>query len=109
MKKLILLLFLSIYVMVSRADEGMWLLSRLKQYNEARMKELGLKVPVDVIVDSLSQAIISFNGNGTASFISKDGLLVTNVRMREYSRVARTKIIISGMASGRVVEKMRFL
>ena len=76
MKKLILLLFLSI--MVSRADEGMWLLSRLKQYNEARMKELGLKVPVDVIVDSLSQAIISFNGNGTASFISKDGLLVTN-------------------------------
>jgi len=42
------------------------------------MKELGLKVPVDVIVDSLSQAIISFNGNGTASFISKDGLLVTN-------------------------------
>ncbi|MCQ4875590.1 S46 family peptidase [Butyricimonas paravirosa] len=78
MKKLILLLFLSIYVMVSRADEGMWLLSRLKQYNEARMKELGLKVPVDVIVDSLSQAIISFNGNGTASFISKDGLLVTN-------------------------------
>ena len=78
MKKLILLLFLSIYVMVSGADEGMWLLSRLKQYNEARMKELGLKVPVDVIVDSLSQAIISFNGNGTASFISKDGLLVTN-------------------------------
>lgn len=78
MKKLILLLFFSIYVMTSWADEGMWLLSRLKQYNEARMKELGLKVPVDVIVDSLSQAIISFNGNGTASFISKDGLLVTN-------------------------------
>ena len=78
MKKLILLLFLSIYAMTSQADEGMWLLSRLKQYNEARMKELGLKVPVDVIVDSLSQAIISFNGNGTASFISKDGLLVTN-------------------------------
>ena len=31
-----------------------------------------------MIGDSLSQAIISFNGNGTASFISKDGLLVTN-------------------------------
>lgn len=39
---------------------------------------MGLKIPVEYIVDSLSQAIISYNGSGTASFISKDGLLVTN-------------------------------
>lgn len=78
MKKLIILLLLVSPAMALHADEGMWLLSRLKQYNEAKMKKLGLKVPVDDIVDSLSRAIISFNGNGTASFISKDGLLVTN-------------------------------
>lgn len=60
------------------ADEGMWLLSGLKQNNEARMKELGLKISAEQIVDSLSQAIISFNGSGTASFISADGLVLTN-------------------------------
>lgn len=78
MRKLIILLLFVVQVMTVSADEGMWLLSRLKQYNEAQMKKLGLKVSADFIVDSLSQAIISFNGNGTASFISKDGLLVTN-------------------------------
>ncbi len=78
MKKLIILLLLVSPVLTLRADEGMWLLSRLKQHNEAQMKKLGLKIPVEYIVDSLSQAIISYNGSGTASFISKDGLLLTN-------------------------------
>ena len=78
MKKIIILLLLVCPVLTLRADEGMWLLSRLKQHNEAQMKKLGLKIPVEYIVDSLSQAIISYNGSGTASFISKDGLLVTN-------------------------------
>ncbi len=78
MRKLILVCWLSIFALSSRADEGMWLLSRLKRQNETRMKELGLKIPVETIVDSLSQAIISFNGNGTASFVSKDGLVLTN-------------------------------
>lgn len=79
MRRLILLYCcLSSFALSLQADEGMWLLSRLKRQNEFRMKELGLKIPVEVIVDSLSQAIISFNGNGTASFISKNGLLVTN-------------------------------
>ena len=60
------------------ADEGMWLLSGLKQNNEARMKELGLKISAEQIVDSLSQAIISFSGSGTASVISAEGLVLTN-------------------------------
>lgn len=60
------------------ADEGMWLLPGLKQNNEARMKKLGLQLSAEQIVDDLSQAIISFNGNGTASFISADGLVLTN-------------------------------
>lgn len=78
MKKIIILLLLVCPVLALRADEGMWLLSRLKQHNEAQMKKLGLKIPVEYVVDSLSQAIISYNGSGTASFISKDGLLLTN-------------------------------
>lgn len=77
MKKIILLLFI-LPAIVVYADEGMWLLSRLKQNNEARMKALGLEISVDDVVGHLSQAIISFNGNGTASFVSKDGLVLTN-------------------------------
>lgn len=77
-EKIIILLLLVCPVLALRADEGMWLLSRLKQHNEAQMKKLGLKIPVEYVVDSLSQAIISYNGSGTASFISKDGLLLTN-------------------------------
>ena len=60
------------------ADEGMWLLPRLKQGNEAQMKREGLKLSADDITGSLSQAIILFNGNGTASFVSPDGLVLTN-------------------------------
>lgn len=78
MKKLIFILLLVSPAFISQADEGMWLLTRLKQYNESHMKALGLKIPVEYIVDSLSQAIISYNGNGTASFISENGLVATN-------------------------------
>ena len=38
MKKIIILLLLVCPVLMLRADEGMWLLSRLKQHNEAQMK-----------------------------------------------------------------------
>lgn len=36
-------------VLTLRADEGMWLLSRLKQHNEAQMKKLGLKIPWNIL------------------------------------------------------------
>lgn len=74
-------LFLTIAVACSTAvvaDEGMWLLPRIKQQNEAKMKQLGLQLPADEVADKLSKAIIHFNGNGTASFVSKDGLILTN-------------------------------
>lgn len=43
MKKIIILLLLVCPVLMLRADEGMWLLSRLKQHNEAQMKKIGIK------------------------------------------------------------------
>ena len=78
MKKIIILLLLVCPVLMLRADERMSLVSRLKQQNEAQMKKLGLKIPVEYIVDSLSQAIISYNGSGTASFIANSGYLLAN-------------------------------
>lgn len=78
MKKTIIAGLLCALSATSFADEGMWLLPGLKQQNEQRMHKLGLEIPVDEVVNNLSKAIINYNGSGTASFISKDGLVVTN-------------------------------
>lgn len=81
MFRFILLTFI-LFVSVSlRAEEGMWLLSSLKGFNETKMKELGLKIPIEEIVGnkgSLSEAVVSFGEIGTGSFISSEGLILTN-------------------------------
>ncbi|OFY33981.1 MAG: hypothetical protein A2W91_15310 [Bacteroidetes bacterium GWF2_38_335] len=63
------------------ADEGMWLFSSLtKQYN--KMKEMGLRLSEEDIYNeskhSLTNAVVKFGDNGTAVFISENGLLLTS-------------------------------
>lgn len=77
-KKIILTLYVATYALSVCADEGMWLLTQLKQRNEKQMQGEGLKLSADDISNRLSQAFILFNGNGTASFVSPDGLVLTN-------------------------------
>lgn len=77
-KKIILTLYVATCALSVCADEGMWLLPQLKQCNEKQMQGEGLKLSADDITNRLSQAIILFNGNGTASFVSPDGLVLTN-------------------------------
>ncbi|MBR1872893.1 MAG: S46 family peptidase [Bacteroidales bacterium] len=64
------------------ADEGMWLLPFLKQYNAKDMKALGCKLSPKDIYDinhsSLKDAIVQFGGGCTGEMISDEGLLVTN-------------------------------
>jgi hypothetical protein len=74
----------------AKADEGMWLLSKLKQINEAEMKGLGLKLSADDIYNinqsCIKDAIVqmgnvsgnSFGGFCTAEIVSDQGLLLTN-------------------------------
>lgn len=74
----------------SRADEGMWLLNKLKEINEAEMQGKGLKLSADDIYNinksSIKDAIValgnvsgtSFGGFCTAEIISDQGLLITN-------------------------------
>lgn len=82
--RLIKITLLSLFVMCSaavHADEGMWLLALLQKQNEKQMMQLGLKMNVADIVGSenaLNQAVVSFDGGCTASFISDKGLLLTN-------------------------------
>ncbi len=79
-----LIIFLAGLVLATaaRADEGMWLLPYLKQYNAKTMKSLGCKLSPKEIYDinkaSLKDAIVHFGGGCTAEMISDEGLLVTN-------------------------------
>jgi len=67
---------------IVRADEGMWLPLFLKQYNEAQMDSLGLKISADDIYNvnnsSLKDAVVSMGGFCTGEIVSADGLMLTN-------------------------------
>ena len=75
MKKIMILLLFSVSVF---AEEGMWLLTQLDQLD---LKEKGLKIEVEDIYHpqktSLTDAIV-WLGGCSASFVSPDGLLLTN-------------------------------
>jgi hypothetical protein len=63
------------------ADEGMWLLDSIHKLPLAEMQRHGLELTSDQIYSSsqasLKDAIVLIDG-GTASFISSEGLLITN-------------------------------
>jgi len=63
------------------ADEGMWL-PNLLQKREADMQSKGLKISAEDIYSetqpSLKDAVVRLNTGCTGSFISKDGLVLTN-------------------------------
>jgi Peptidase S46 len=61
--------------MHARGDEGMWL------FNEPPVKQLKEKYQVELAPDWLAHAMkanVRFNSGGSGSFVSKDGLIVTN-------------------------------
>ncbi len=69
-------------ILTAHADEGMWMLTDLKEQNAAAMQELGLLIPVESIYtpDSLSlkDAVVHFGGGCTGEIISSEGLILTN-------------------------------
>lgn len=75
------LLFL-LFAIPSFADEGMWIPSLLKSFNEADMQKLGCKLSAEDIYSvnksSLKDAIVHFGGGCTGEMISNEGLLITN-------------------------------
>lgn len=82
MKKLFLTLALSTSALIGSADEGMWMLTDIKQQNAVVMRELGLDLSIDKIYSptniSLKDAVVHFDGGCTAEVISKRGLVLTN-------------------------------
>lgn len=65
-----------------RADEGMWLLALLKQYNVEELKAMGLKIPIEKLTGenegSLTEAVVAVGSGCTGSLISGSGLVLTN-------------------------------
>ncbi len=86
MKKLLQILFLTVFIFTSnaiRADEGMWLLQLMKeQHSIDLMKKQGLLLDADSLYNpntvSLKDAVGIFGGGCTGEIISPDGLILTN-------------------------------
>jgi len=66
----------------ARADEGMWLLPLLKQFNIEKMQQMGCELTAEEIYSinntSLKDAIVIFGGGCTGEVISEQGLVLTN-------------------------------
>src|SRR5262249_54180416 len=72
---LVLVLFTRSFEMTGRSDEGMWLL------DEPPRELLKAKYGFDLSNDWLEHARLSsirFNNGGSGSFVSSDGLMITN-------------------------------
>lgn len=67
----------------ANANEGMWLLNKIKQVNEAEMRELGFELTAEDIYNingsSMKDAVVRLGrGFCTAEVVSSQGLLFTN-------------------------------
>jgi Peptidase S46 len=66
----------------ARADEGMWMLHQISELDQAQLKQMGLQLTPEQIWDfetnsGLASAICSLGGC-SASFVSPEGLIITN-------------------------------
>ncbi|MBK8949626.1 MAG: S46 family peptidase [Flavobacteriales bacterium] len=84
MKKLLSLLAAALFTAgLSTAHEGMWLLNKLKQINEAEMQKLGFKLTADDIYainrSGLKDAVVRLGGGFcSGEMVSAEGLFLTN-------------------------------
>ena len=83
MKKFLSLLVAALVTCSAAAHEGMWLLTKLKQINEAEMQKLGFKLTAEDIYDinksGVKDAVVRL-GRGFCSgeMVSAEGLFLTN-------------------------------
>lgn len=77
--------FLSIILLLNisvKADEGMWLLSLIKEFNIEKMQEMGCELSAEEIYSvnqtSMKDAIVIFGRGCTGEVISDQGLVLTN-------------------------------
>jgi len=105
-KHFIVLIFCVIANLSSFAQEGMWMLNQLGQLDLAKK---GLKIPLQEIYEPgkpcLASAVIMLDG-GTASFVSPEGLVVTNHHVA-YAALQRTSTVNSDFLANGFLAKER--
>ena len=90
MKKLLIIALALLSVSIVRADEGMWLLSKLKPLNIEKMQQMGFKLTAEDIYDvnkpGIKDAIVGLGNAGrpfrhfcSGEIISPNGLMLTNL------------------------------
>jgi len=104
-KSVFFFVFLFAFILQLQAQEGMWLLTQINQLDLAKK---GLQIPVSGVYSpgkpAVSDAIVQLDG-GTASFVSKDGLLVTNHHVA-YSAIQRNSSVNNDyLANGFIASK----
>jgi hypothetical protein len=81
-KHAVMVLLMVLMSNVTRADEGMWLLSLLEGYTIEDMQSKGFKLTAEDIYSvnqaCLKDAVVIFGGGCTGELISGEGLLLTN-------------------------------
>ena len=83
MKKSLLLSGLLLVAAALHAQEGMWMLNKLKQVNEADMQRLGFKLTADDVYNvnagSMKDAVARLGGGFcSGEVVSSEGLMLTN-------------------------------
>jgi hypothetical protein len=82
MKKILIMVVLSLSLLNARADEGMWLPMLLGKQVYADMVKKGLKLTAEQLYSinksSLKDAILIFGGGCTGEIVSNQGLIFTN-------------------------------
>ncbi len=82
-KRILTLCTAALLVLATQAHEGMWLLNKLKQINEAEMQRLGFKLTAEDIYaineSSLKDAVVRLGGGFcSGEMVSSEGLFLTN-------------------------------
>ena len=83
MKRSLSLLLAACLVIATQAHEGMWLLTKLKQINEAEMQKLGFKLSAEDIYSinksGIKDAVVRLGGGFcSGEMVSAEGLFLTN-------------------------------
>jgi len=100
MKRFIILLAsLALLAAYLPADEGMFAMNELDRLDAAKLKGLGLEIPMNEVTDRFARAVLDLGG-GSASFVSPDGLIVTNhhvaYRAIQYNSSGDNNYIVDG-------------
>ncbi|MCB1053130.1 MAG: S46 family peptidase, partial [Acidobacteria bacterium] len=109
MRTVCLLFFLATSLL--RADEGMWMPQQMPEL-EQHLKALGLQIPAKDLANPLSfplNAVVSLGGC-SASFVSENGLVITNHHCAygaiQYNSSPENNLIANGFLAGSLEEEL---